>query len=187
MKPIYLLPLLAACQITTGAVTVAAPVPVSGTPSGDTTARATPAPSSTPVPTVTLRYWMLTAIDNPLGLSTAISLTGYCTEFNGGVYCWDDGVKTQTHYYGLQQATFYYTFWGLTYRVAAWDLCHGLCQTDMMLEPVLMTNLANYALYAQATPAEIMRDGEMREAVCTRQGDTLECGAFSIDLARIAP
>jgi len=181
---------LAGCQVEPGAknpidTTVSSPGSV---PAVQTTPEGSPQGAQAPNEPLTVTYYALAVTMNPTGLTGAITVTGYCAQYQNNTYCWDDGIKTQTIQEGQSFEHFNYSFWGLTLAgngVSA-GACYGDCQSDSILLPTTMTsNLQMEAVHAQATPNQVITEGVASTGTCTVANEILSCGNFTVDLSQV--
>lgn len=123
------------------------------------------------------------------GTTTTITMTGYCTIYNGNTYCWDDGWHRAT----VNNALDYWGFvvvngtivQGSEGEVGVGDAIDPLENTPIEMTTTLVNQLQGNVLEPNGTEqtmvTDLLANGTQSQVNCTigAQG-VLDCGSFSL-------
>jgi hypothetical protein len=164
---ISLLTLISACDVSVPNASVNTTIETVPATSPADVASPSPSPSPTPIPVV-LDVYSLT--------SSSSGLIGYCTVYNEGTWCWDNGVQEIED--GLTMS-----FWGISNSGNCNVAAH--CEADSATTPTLWTDaLAEESAQAGfgITSGYVLSQGISTQTDCTLLDSVLNCGTFTINL-----
>lgn len=142
-------------------------------------------PTPTPLPVVSIQVFSRTEVRAPQAGFPAkqYTSTGYCTQYQGATYCWDDGIKTIV----ISGFNFYYTYFNASKDAVGWSIAGGGLQADLMLEPTVLDPLGGLTVNLGAPIVNgVLSSGVSVNVDCTDTAGVLDCGTFSIDTLQTA-
>lgn len=140
-----------------------------------------PADPGNPPENVTLTTYTLSLTEAPVNgwVNKTYTATGTCTQYNAKTYCWDDGVQiidfTSNNF---RYGPYTYTFFRLQSGPAN---CYGACVDDLLVQPTLIEGNVEAAINV-ATVSNVLANGTPETANCTKTGNTIDCGDFSVEV-----
>lgn len=141
-------------------------------------------PNAPVLSTSSLTYYKLSKTVAPVNgwITKTYTATGSCVVYLTKTYCWDDGVKTlqwtsNNNTYG----PYTYTYFGMKGNASSWGLCNGVCTSDLMPLPrVISTTLQNNI--GAAVINNVFTNGVAVPVTCTETDGQLNCIDFVINL-----
>lgn len=131
---------------------------------------------------ISLTYYGLSFTEAPIAgwVLKTYTATGYCAQYLGKTYCWDDGIKTLqwVDLSGNHYGPYTYSFWG---AMAGPSSCHGACSADLMSTP----QYVNSTLQTFLTTTKInnvLTGGTPTTLTCMATSTQVDCGSFIITL-----
>ena len=133
---------------------------------------------------ISLVYYSLSRTQQPFTqwVNKTVTMTGYCTDYEGRVFCWDDGIHTidfvNNHFRWYARNTFW--------AVDDDGTCLNQCAIDGMQSPVeIETNrfpLTVIDQYSVKKVEDVFTEGQMSQMACEKLNDTITCGSIIINL-----
>lgn len=128
---------------------------------------------------ITVFTWAQTLSITSGGVTKPTTVTGYCLQYSGVDYCWDDGWHVPNGFAtNLEQS-----FWGLCDNAGTIMMCSGGATTDPTITPHDFNSMVGYMPTPLHHPSDVYTNGVGTSINCSVTGSLIDCVDFQIDTA----